>query len=264
MPDSLPSHTYAPPYPPAPIYPPFLTHRQITAITEQHKEAVRIFNEVINVERALIQQLIEAIDENYLKAIKNRTIGQFTGTILDITRYLKTAYGRISPAQLAAHDNEITNMVYDTTTPIDIVFNSIKDLMEYGEMADNTYTPNQSIQKAYNILNRCGIFREAIKEWNRLANSDETWNNFKNHFRTAHEELWETDALTMADTNYNANMVDDIVSWVTNNISNQLQENIDDTQTSPYHYSPSIPPVYPTPPSVVPYATDTSLDSNIQ
>lgn len=74
-----------PPYPPAPVYPPFLTHQQISFITDQHKEAMRTFNEVIGVERALTQQVIEAIDESYLKAVKNRITGQFTGTILDIT-----------------------------------------------------------------------------------------------------------------------------------------------------------------------------------
>ena len=34
-----------PPYPPAPMYPPFLTHQQVAAIQSQHKEAVQVFHE---------------------------------------------------------------------------------------------------------------------------------------------------------------------------------------------------------------------------
>ena len=151
-------------YPPAPIYPQFLTQQQLTVITNGYKKALQIFHTVENVERALIQQIIEAIDETHLKAIKNRITGQLTGSIIDIITYLRMVYGRISPAQHIQLETEIQNLAYDPTTPIDTIFNAIEDLAEYADMANNEYSENQLISKAYNIINHTRVFRESIKE----------------------------------------------------------------------------------------------------
>ena len=69
-----------PPYPPPPVFPPFLTDQQVANIKSQYKEQLHIFHKVIGVERALIQQITNSIDEPYLKAVKNRLTGQYTGT----------------------------------------------------------------------------------------------------------------------------------------------------------------------------------------
>ena len=129
----LPIPYVRPPYPPTPVYPPYITHQHITNITNAHKEALRKFHKVIGVERALIKQIIETIDEAFLKAVKNRITGQFTGSVFDMTAYLRNTYGRISAAQLLHHDSEIITMAYDPESPIEIVFKAIKDLLEYGD-----------------------------------------------------------------------------------------------------------------------------------
>ena len=89
-------------------------------------------------------------------------------------------------------------------------------------MANNPYSFNQMISKAYSILNRTGVFKEAIREWNRSPPQNKTWLLFKVHFQTAHAELLETQYLTLNDTTYNANMVEVIVNRVTETMNQQL------------------------------------------
>jgi hypothetical protein len=97
---------------------------------------------------------------------------------------------------------------------VDVVFNQVEDLVEYGEMANYTYTMAQTISIAYSILNRTTKFSKSIKTWNHLPALQETWIAFKIHFR-AHNELQETGELTMADAGYNlANLIEAIAKKV--------------------------------------------------
>ena len=61
-----------PPHPGQCVIPANSTQAQIQAIKDLHTEQLRIFNEVIGVEAALRQQINEAIENSYLKAIRNR------------------------------------------------------------------------------------------------------------------------------------------------------------------------------------------------
>ena len=104
-------------------------------------------------------------------------------------------------------------MHYDPVTPVDNIFNKIEDLLEYGDLAQCPFSQPQAIAKAYNLINKTGKFREAVKAWNRLTNIQKTWINFKMHFREAHLELTETGKLTIEQAGYGqANLVADIVS----------------------------------------------------
>ena len=126
-------------------------------------------------------------------------------------------------------------MTYDPVNPIEQFFNRIEDLVDYGELACNTYTQIQAISKAYNILNKTGVFKDYIKTWKRRPAVEHIWINFKEHFRQGHDELQETDDLTLQNAGYgNANLVDEIVNHVTNDI----QAHLNVIQGHP----PSLPP----------------------
>ena len=94
------------PYVRPPIHPGVLTIQAGTAripsetAARAHAESLRVFYEVRGVEQALIQQIVSAIDQQYLIALRNRQTGQFTGNVLQILQYLHQTYGRISPGQL--------------------------------------------------------------------------------------------------------------------------------------------------------------------
>jgi len=122
----------------------------------------------------------------------------------------------MSPAKLITYEAEVTNMTYDLTTPVDLVFGKIDDLLMYGECANCPFTATQTITKGYHILNICGTFyNDYLRSWNRLQPDQKTRNRFKNHFRKAYNELEATNALSIGDLGFgSANLMDEVVDRI--------------------------------------------------
>jgi len=132
-------------------------------------------------------------------------------------------YGRISPGQLAQFEREIDDLMIDSTLPIEVVFNKIEDLLDYGEIAQAPYTPLQAVNKGYNIINKTGMYNEYIKTWLRRSLNQRTWMNFKTHFQEAYDELQQTGQLTLQQAGYgNSNLVEEVVARVANEVEAQL------------------------------------------
>ena len=94
--------------------------------------------------------------------MKNITIRNFTGDIREIFAYLMSRYQIISPSYLNYFKIEVIDIHYDTVTPVDNIFNKIKDLLKYGYRGNCPYSHPQSISKAYNILNKTIKFRNSF------------------------------------------------------------------------------------------------------
>jgi hypothetical protein len=190
------------------------TAPMIAATKEAHHEQLRLFREVQGVEKALIQQIVKAVEAPYLAAIRDRGSNSLRGPIKSILTHLQTLYGRVSPQMLEDREQELRNMPYNAKYPIDMVFNSVMDFVDYAELAEQPVTQKQTVAKAYTILNKTGRFKTAITEWNRKQEVNKTWINFKTHFRQAHQEFRETTDLSLEDSQLernNANLVQQVV-----------------------------------------------------
>ena len=77
-----------------------------------------------------------------------------------ILKYLHKNYGRITPQQLEINTTSFKTMIYDPAEPIDIIFNSIDDLVEYVKSAEAELTKSQIINLALVILNKQRIFKD--------------------------------------------------------------------------------------------------------
>ena len=200
-------------YPGPLTIPPGLSVYKARQLATDHKEILRLFHESRGVERALLQQLVAAIDPAYISPVCDRRTGHLQNDILGVIQYLKYVYGKFSPAELAVLHDEVTKFTYNPNKPIDTVFNRVKDLMEYGTLAKNPYSLQQMIQIAYTIINSTGKFKQGIIEWNRSPPQIRTWLYFKEHFSRAHQELDKTNQLTMENAGYHGvNIVQEIMS----------------------------------------------------
>jgi hypothetical protein len=47
-----------------------------------------------------MQQIVAAVNPQYIAAMRNCSTGQFTGTIYELLQYILAVYGKISPSQL--------------------------------------------------------------------------------------------------------------------------------------------------------------------
>ena len=70
-------------------------------------------------------------------------------TILD---FLYDNYGHITPQQLDNKTTIVKSMTYDPAQPIDLIFNSIENLVEYAREDDAELTHSQTINLALVIV----------------------------------------------------------------------------------------------------------------
>lgn len=220
------------------VIPPNTTQHMSNTLRDAHNEAIRIFNEVQGVDKALLQQLIEAIEPQFLFALRNRQTNSITLPLHEVLEYLTDTYGRVTPQMLAEKSQDISQMSYTVNLPIDIVFNAVEDLADFAELAGTPLTQPQTVQYAYLILLRTGRFTNHIREWNRRQGNQRNWTNFKTFFRQAYQELKETTDLTLEDAERRQQ---------TANIAQQVVEGLQDflgTQTE----ATAVPDPPPPPP----------------
>ena len=83
-----------------------------------HKEAICVFIEVNAVDKALIQQIIQAIEPEYLSALRDRVTNSINVPVFDVLQHLKNSYGNVEGEALQAHGDAVSCMSYSLAQPI--------------------------------------------------------------------------------------------------------------------------------------------------
>ena len=148
-------------------------------------------------------------------ALRNRQTNTIDGSIPVIIDYLFSTHDRVTPAMLHEEEKQVKDMFYDPAHPIDIIFNKVEDLSDFSTAARADFTEQQLINIAYVIISKTGKYQPYIREWTRFPHNQQTWANFKTHFRQAHQELKEAGDLTIRETQFQtANIVQEVIDGV--------------------------------------------------
>jgi len=173
------------------------TASQSTMLYRIYDEDLRVFRESDGVEKALFQQLVEAVEPQYLTAVRNRTTNSITMSLSDVLQHLQETYGTITPQMLQTKKASVDNMRYNVHLPIDNVFETVEELVQYAIYAKDPLTPTQTVTYGYLLLLNTGRFATSITEWNRRTDAERDWAQFQTFFRQAHLELRATSNLTI-------------------------------------------------------------------
>ena len=214
---SIPNTTrYVKPTNPGMLQPGATTETQFQIIQrrDEHAEQTRIFREALSVERTLVQQIVAAIDKKYLKAIRNNITSKIMLTIQEIFEYLFDTYGDVTTAELRELRATVENMTYIPTEPIDNIFTEIDEFSDIAVIAKSPISDQQRIDIAYLILQKLRQFKNGLHSWNKLPRVNQTWDNFKIHFRSEHKELKKTGQLTIEEGMNQTNLVNMISEGV--------------------------------------------------
>ena len=186
----LTGHHFIPPVNPGPTanIPNGLTGLQISERVREHTELLRLWKQYHQVELALKQQLIASFDPMYLKAISSRHIGYAGISLIQMLQHLYDHYGDLSPAELEENDERMKTP-YDTTLPIETLYEQMEQAVEIAEAGRSPYTNSQVLTRAYNLIFQTGMFTDACREWRNKPTADKTWENFKTHFALAYKDL---------------------------------------------------------------------------
>ena len=125
------------------------TQYQIAQQRDAHAEATRLFREANAVERVLVQQIVAAIEPQFLKAIRNSVTSRITRTIPEIFDYLFKTYGNVTRTELSELKQRVENMQFIASEPVDVIITEIDDLADIAEIAKSPLTDSQKIDLAY-------------------------------------------------------------------------------------------------------------------
>jgi hypothetical protein len=87
------------------------TGPMIAKLKDEQNKQLRLFREVEGVEKALIQQIVKAIEPTYLVSLRDRNNNSLWSTVNEILAHLQTTYGRISPQMMENQEQELRAMV---------------------------------------------------------------------------------------------------------------------------------------------------------
>ena len=73
------------------------TQFEISLAKTLHNENVRPFQSCLLIQHALVQQVLEAINEKYLSSLRNQITGQVPSDIRDLILHHFCVYGKITP-----------------------------------------------------------------------------------------------------------------------------------------------------------------------
>ena len=215
------------------FYPPGTSDINIRLLRDNHAEATRVFREVVGVDNALRAQIVEAVEPQFLTALRNRQTNAINLPTHQILQFLYDEYGRVTPQMLQDQETKLKNMAFDPTQPIDSLFTAIEELCDLAEAGGTPYTPAQCVNIAYVIINNTGCFTNAIREWIRKPTNQRSWVQFKIDFRRAQKEYKECTRHSAQDANFSANMIQEIVDGIKQELRGMQEE---------YSYT-SAPPV---------------------
>ena len=198
-----------PPNPGAdPTIPQGSTGPQIADIRLQFTNATKLYRQYDTTDKALKQLLLGAVDDMFVRSLRNRHIGYANVTTLALLTHLYTVYAKINTADLEANTARM-KVPYDVNLPIETFFDQIEDAIEYASAGNAPFTPVQVVNTAYNVIFTTGMFNDDCKLWKRKPLNEKTWTQFKIDFALAHEELVESTQTAQA-AGYQANSAETI------------------------------------------------------
>ena len=257
---------FDPPVDPGPlVFPANTTQQQARLIDHERRERLTKFKTYNAVLRQIKQQIEEAIDDDWLDALRNPVSNTITYSIPEIFEHLFRLYGDVNSDKLEERHDAVKNMTWDPATQgMDHVYNAVSKLMDFADAANAPYSQAQIINIAYKLVKSTGRFSQAITEWNRLVDANanhRTWMNFKDHFRRAYKEVKESSSLVAQQTPFQAaQVVQEITDALSERISDTVQEQMNLLVPPQEHIAPFVPPpVYYQPhfPPTQPPATPT-------
>ena len=159
-----------------------------STIVRRHTEDLCQWREFKNVNTALKNQLLSALDDIYVCALKDRHVGYMNQSIRTILAHLLNNYGNITPLEFEDNNTKM-RATWDPNSPFDCLTNQIEDGQDYADDGSQPYTAKQLLRITYTLVFKTGLYFKDCKVWNARPTAARTWDNFKTHFQNAQRLL---------------------------------------------------------------------------
>lgn len=169
----------------APVHGNGATGAQIAETNRQWKEDRTIFRLYHEVDKALRNQVIDAVHPHYIRALHDNLLGYGSLTCLQLLDHLWTNYGTITQDEL---DQNVVRMTqaWSPPTPIETLFTQLDDGIIFATAGGEVPAEKAVLRMGYNVIEANGLFDLPCTKWRtEVAIAEKTMANFKKHFRAA-------------------------------------------------------------------------------
>ena len=115
----------------------------------------------------MCNQLTEAIDDEYLRPLRNVHTNSITDSIPDTIQFLQNTFGKLTTCQLKGKEAEVDDTIYDPSRSVDSVFNKVQDLQDICTLLSKHKSDMQLVDMSYLIFQKSGIFMDSLLRWNK-------------------------------------------------------------------------------------------------
>ena len=137
------------------------------------------------------------------KSFRNTTMDMINDTIPDISSFVSTTYGELSPGELKGQETQVNGMVYAPSKNVDTVFIKINEYQDICTLLLNPKTNEKIVIYAYLIFQKSGIFMQSLKEQNAKLPRDQIFPKIKTFMRLQHRDLKKVGGLTIQNLTLN-------------------------------------------------------------
>lgn len=177
------------------------THIQTMTAHNTYDRELRTFHHCIEARNGLKSQLLNAVDKIYISTLEDPQTLYQNVSISALLTHLSTTYGKVTGEDLDKNEREMEKE-WSPDTPIETLWKQIEDARKFAE-PDEEIPVSKTIRVALALLRKTGLFTKDIKDWEKKAADDKTWNNLKIAFTEANQIRLKQPATTTAAAGYN-------------------------------------------------------------
>ena len=167
----------------APDHPAGATAPIITEINRQFLADQKEFTLYTSVAANLKRQLLKAVPELYLEALRHPTRNFSRLTVLAILEHLDTTYGAITTDDLAVNRKNL-HREWSSAQPLEALWTNIIRCRHIAHDL-NAISDMDAVQAALDNIDRTGVFIDAVKLWRLRPSVERTFANMQVHFNLA-------------------------------------------------------------------------------
>ena len=98
-----------------------------------------------DVEQALRQQIVKAVNDTYLTELRNRQTNTINVMISVVINHLFSNHSCVTPAMLQHQEKLVIEMYCNPMHPVNVIFNKLEDLLDLSIAASTDFSEQQLI-----------------------------------------------------------------------------------------------------------------------
>ena len=171
---------------PAPVFPANATSRQMTEISATYDRALKAFETYNDVEQTLKQQLLAAVDPEFVCSLQDALYGYANVTVRDLLVHLETTYGQLDQDALTANLAALEEP-WEPVESMEKLWQQATYAQGVAQQGGEPITDTALVRIYRDKLTNTGVFSLDLREWDKKPLADRTWANFKTFFTEANK-----------------------------------------------------------------------------